>query len=133
MLIVSTESERKTPLLPHLDRARQAERAVADLLTDSGFEIVGTNLRLGYLELDVVARRRDLIVVVEVRARGHGAWTTGFGSIDHAKRRRIRWAAERLWRKRYRSDPSVSRLRIDAAAVLFNESGMSICYCEGAF
>jgi putative endonuclease len=115
------------------DRARRAESAVVDLLVRAGFHIVARNLHLGHLELDVVARCRELVVVVEVRARSRGGWVTGFGSIDAHKRRRVRQAAERLWRKRYRRDPSVTRLRIDAAAVLFDESGMTITYCKGAF
>jgi putative endonuclease len=115
------------------DRGRRAEAAVAQLLARSGFDIVATNLRLGYLELDVVARRADLVVVVEVRARGSGALTTGFGSIDHAKRRHVRQAADRLWRRRYRHDSSVTRLRIDAAAVVFDGAEVTIHYCSGAF
>lgn len=117
----------------HLDRARSAEKAVAELLRSEGFQIVATNLRLGRLELDVVARQGGLIVVVEVRARGVGSWTTGFGSIDHGKRERVRRAAERLWQRRYRRDSSATRLRIDAASVQFDEHGMSISYCKGAF
>lgn len=114
-------------------RAREAERAVADLLSEQGFCIVATNLQLGHLELDVVARREDLVVVVEVRARSSGGWTTAFGSITPEKRRRVRLAAHRLWRRRYRHDPSVRRLRIDAAAVTFAHDGMRIQYSPGAF
>ena len=83
------------------------------------------NLRLGKLELDVVARQGPLIVVVEVRTRGAGAWTTAFGSIDSAKRRRIRRAGERLWQRRYKNDASVERLRFDAASVSFDAEGRS--------
>jgi putative endonuclease len=114
-------------------RAALAEQAVARLLAERGFQIVATNLRLGHLEIDIVARRSDLVVVVEVRARDVASWTTGFGSITAGKRRRVREAARRLWRRRYRKDLSVSRLRLDAAAVLFGPGGMKIHYAEGAF
>lgn len=114
-------------------RAALAEQAVAQLLAERGFQVVATNLRLGHLEIDIVARRRDLVVVVEVRARDVASWTTGFGSITAGKRRRVREAARRLWRRRYRKDLSVSRLRLDAAAVLFRPGGMEIHYAEGAF
>jgi putative endonuclease len=102
-------------------------------LSERGFRIVATNLRLSYLELDVVARRDDLIVVVEVRARGTGAWTSGFGSIDGKKRYRIRLAGMRLWQRRYRADLSVKRLRFDAASVVFGPGGPEIEYVEAAF
>jgi putative endonuclease len=102
-------------------------------LSDRGFQIVATNLRLSYLEIDVVARLGELVVVVEVRSRGVGAWTSGFGSIDGKKRYRIRLAGQRLWQRRYQHDASVNRLRYDAASVVFGADGPVIEYVEAAF
>ncbi len=102
-------------------------------LAERGFQIIATNLRLQYLEIDVVARRDDLVVVVEVRARGKGAWTSPFGSIDGRKRYRIRLAGQRLWQRRYQRDPSVRRMRFDAASVRFGPEGAEIEYVEAAF
>ncbi len=104
-------------------RGSAAERAVAQHLQRLGFEIVATNLRLGRLEIDVVARDGPVIAVVEVRTRGIGAWTRGLGSVDGKKRRRIRLAGARLWQRRYRTDASVERLRFDVASVTFPEEG----------
>jgi putative endonuclease len=81
----------------------------------------------------VVARRGELVVIVEVRSRGQGAWTSGFGSIDGKKRYRIRLAGQRLWDRRYRHDLSVKRLRFDAASVVFGPHGAEIEYVEAAF
>ena len=116
------------------ERARLAEAAVAAYLEQRGFSVVAQNLRLGRLELDVVARQGTLVVIVEVRTRGPGAWTTAFGSIDSGKRRRIRRAGERLWQRRYKHDQSVERLRFDAASVSFDAAGSSqVEYVEAAF
>lgn len=121
------------PTLPPPNHGALAEAAVACYLEGEGFAVVARNLRLGSYELDVVARRQDLIVVVEVRFRSAGAWTSGFGSILPEKRRRIRRAAQRLWRLRYAKDSSVSRLRIDAAAVVLRDGHYTVTYCPGAF
>jgi len=80
-----------------------------------------------------VARLRELVVVVEVRQRGSGAWTSGFGSLDGRKRYRIRLAGQRLWQRRYRHDSSVKHLRFDAASVRFGPGGAEIEYVEAAF
>lgn len=112
---------------------REAEALVAEYLTGRGLRIEDTNLRLGALEIDIVARQGAIVVVVEVRTRGPGAWTSGFGSISATKRKRIRWAGERLWRMRYRNDPTVERMRFDAAAVSFRSDGPAIEYVEAAF
>ena len=74
-----------------------------------------------------------MIVVVEVRSRGHGAWTSAFGSLDGRKRYRIRLAGQRLWQRRYRNDLSVNRLRFDVASVVFGPEGPVVEYVEAAF
>lgn len=112
---------------------RRAELAVVAWLTDHGFAIVATNLRLGHYELDIVARNGPLVVVVEVRSRGSGALTRPFGSFDSIKRQRIRRAGERLWQRRYRNDESVERLRFDAASVTFVENVARVEYVAAAF
>jgi putative endonuclease len=111
----------------------RAESIVADYLLAEGFAIVARNLRLGRSELDIVARRADLIAVVEVRTRGATAWTSGFGSLTGAKRERIRRAGQRLWRERYQRDPSVRMLRFDAACVHFDGEHARVDYVPAAF
>jgi putative endonuclease len=110
-----------------------AELAVCRYLEQEGFQIVARNLRLGRLELDVVARKGELVVIVEVRTRSQGAWTTAFGSITRLKRERVRRAGQRLWRDRYRKDPSVERLRFDAASVVFEGETPHVEYVAAAF
>lgn len=111
----------------------RAEQAVAEYLTRSGFLIVARNLRLGRLELDIVARQGQLVVVVEVRTRGASAWTTGLSSLTWSKRQKIRRAGQRLWRQRYKHDLSVARLRFDAASVHFDGSDARVEYVVAAF
>ena len=115
-----------------MDGAR-AEAVVARFLQEQGYQIVATNLRLGHLEIDVVARSGGTIAVVEVRTRGPGAWTSAFGSINRTKRLRVRRAGERLWQRRYRHDPSVVHLRFDAAAVSFDGDEPRVEYVMAAF
>ena len=112
---------------------QRAEELVARHLEDLGFSILARNLKLGRLELDIVARRAELVVVVEVRTRGPSAWTTGLGSVSRAKQDRIRRAGQRLWRDRFKSDPSVDRLRFDAASVRFEGGEADIDYVVAAF
>lgn len=112
---------------------RAAERAVGDWLVARGFQIVALNLRVRQYELDVVARKETLVVVVEVRTRGPKAWTRSFGSMNFEKRQRIRRAGEWLWQRRYRHDSTVERLRFDAASVTFEEGGPSVEYVPAAF
>jgi putative endonuclease len=118
---------------PTLELGRRAEALVLAWLVEQGYEIVATNLRLGALEIDVVARKGPVVAVVEVRTRGKTARTTAFGSVSRTKQMRLRRAGERLWQRRYRHDASVERLRFDVAAVRLDLDPPTIEYVVAAF
>ena len=89
-------------------------------------------MRVGRLELDVVAKDGDTVVVVEVRTRGATAWQTGMESVMRTKAKRVRAAGEKLWRQRFLRDPTVNRMRFDVAVVTFDPNGVpSIEYALG--
>jgi putative endonuclease len=107
---------------------------VVSFLVAQGCEILGVNLRVGHLEVDVVARLDRTLLVVEVRSRGAGAWTSAFGSIDSKKRSRVRLAGERLWDRRFKHDPRLDHLRFDSASVTFDGEGIAqVEYVPAAF
>jgi putative endonuclease len=110
----------------------RAELAVADYLLVCGFSIFGRNIRLGPLELDIVARQGPLVAVVEVRTRGKASLQGPFESVGPAKRARLRAAVQRLWRETLAPMKSVERVRIDVAAVTFEAGVTSVEYVEGA-
>jgi len=111
---------------------RRAEDAVATYLEARGCAILARNLRLGSLEIDLVAKKGALVVVVEVRTRGAGSFTGPLGSITPKKRESLLRAAERLWRERLRSMADVERVRIDVAGVTFEGPHTRITYVPGA-
>ncbi|HEX8790684.1 MAG TPA: YraN family protein [Polyangiaceae bacterium] len=111
---------------------RLAESAVADYLVAAGYDVLARNLRLGALELDVVARRGPLVVVVEVRTRRKGSMQRAFESVTYTKRLRLKRAVRRLWREQLVKMRDVQRVRIDAAAVTFEDGQTKVEYVEGA-
>lgn len=96
---------------------RDAEDLAAGTLRSAGFDILWRNLRLGALELDIVAQRADLVVVVEVRFRGARAFDSPLASVTHRKQRRLLRAARELWRRELRHRREVRRVRLDVIAV----------------
>jgi putative endonuclease len=116
------------------DRAelgRRAEALVADYLAGQGFAIVGRNVRVGRDELDLIARRGELVVFCEVRCRSHGGFMHPAESIDRAKQLRVRRAAAR-WLSAQRLGSS--EVRFDAAAVLRSADGALVLdYFDAAF
>jgi putative endonuclease len=101
----------------------QAEAIVADHLTAQGLEVIGRNVRVGRLEIDLIARDGPVIIVVEVRTRGATSYQRALDSIGAQKRARIRAAGERLWQTRFSTDPTIDRMRFDVASVTFIPGG----------
>src|SRR6185369_14295951 len=105
---------------------RAAEQAAVDSLLRQGFGILWRNLRIGALEIDVVAKKGDLVVIVEVRTRGPGSFEKPLASISKTKVRTLLRASRALWRGRVSKMKDVRRLRIDVASVVPAESGEMI-------
>ena len=91
------------------------------------------NVRVGYLEVDLLVRDGRTLALVEVRTRGAASWTSGFGSVDGWKRTRLRRAGERLWRRRFRFDRGLDHVRFDVASVTFRDGQPLIEYVRAAF
>lgn len=114
---------------PRREIGTRAEAIVAERLRAAGYEILGTNVRAGRLELDIVAKKGTLLVVCEVRART-GAFDPA-ESIDARKQGRIRRATLHYIREQR---PGTSGTRFDAAAVVVAPDGTcAIEYYEDAF
>jgi len=113
------------------ETGQSAEELVAAHLGDDGYEIVARNVRVGRLELDIIARRGRLLVICEVRSRTTRAFGSPALTIDQKKIARIRRATAG-WLRTNR--PGTTELRFDAAAVTFDADGShELMYYERAF
>lgn len=113
---------------------RAAEQLIADRLEAAGFEVLGRNVRLGRLELDVIARRRELLVFCEVRGRAHDRFVAPAATMDPRKIARVRQAAGQ-WLRTQRQALGLGHVdvRFDVAAVIFDTPGGRVEYYEGAY
>jgi putative endonuclease len=109
---------------------RAAETLIADRLTADGFTLLGRNVRVGRLELDLIAQRSGLIVFCEVRARAHDRFVAPAATMDPRKVARVKAAAAQ-WLRLHR--PARLDVRFDVAAVVFDVPGGRIEYYEGAY
>ncbi len=110
---------------------RRAEALACAHLEREGFAIVGRNVRVGRLELDVIARRGSLVVFCEVRSRRSDRLMTPAQSIDRRKVARVRQAAARWLREA--SLVGAAQVRFDAASVVFDRPEGRLNYLPGAF
>jgi putative endonuclease len=110
----------------------RAEYLAAAHLEHEGFRVLWRNVRIGPLEIDLVAKKDDLVILVEVRSRGASAFEGPLASIGWSKRRMLLRAARGLWRGRLKKMPEVQRVRIDVIAITPGSDGPRIEWIRGA-
>jgi len=98
-------------------RGRRAEDLAAEFLAAAGCEILARNYRRRLGELDIVARRADVLVVAEVRTRASHAYGGAAASVTHAKRRRIARTAASLLQQR----ADLARLPVRFDVIVVND------------
>ena len=110
---------------------RRAERRAERHLRRRGLVTLARNFRKPFGEIDLIMREGAVLVFVEVRLRGPGAWTDGAASVDPAKQRRLARAAEAYLAKhpRYASDVS----RFDVVSMSGTNFGANIVWITDAF
>ena len=112
---------------------RSAEDLAATHLVEDGFRILWRNVRIGPLEVDLVAKRDDLVIIVEVRSRGPSAFEGPLASVGWNKRRMLLRAARGLWRGRLKKMSDVQRVRIDVIAITSRpRQGACVEWIKGA-
>ncbi|GAT73009.1 YraN family protein [Microbacterium hydrocarbonoxydans] len=92
------------------------ERAVRHL-TAQGYEILDRNWRCPQGEIDIVARRGGMLVVIEVKTRRTAAFGHPFEAVDGRKRRRL-WQLAQAW---IATNPHLANgrmLRLDAIGII---------------
>src|SRR5579883_3361487 len=105
----SADPERQAALRTGLS----AESRAAALLSAKGFRILARRWKSPVGEIDIVARRRTLLVFVEVKARNH--FDTAAESVTPRQRQRIAAAAE-AWLASYPNE-RITDIRFDAVLV----------------
>jgi putative endonuclease len=73
----------------HLEVGRRGEELARGLLKKHGYKIVDTNVRGYYGEIDIVAKKKDCHIFVEVRTRTGDAYGTPEESITPRKRDKL--------------------------------------------
>lgn len=98
------------------------------------------NLRVGLLEIDLVALHGGTLLVVEVRARAEGGVVDAAETVDARKAARVREAARRWLASApgaFGVDPprAPGGVRFDVAAVVYPRGGgvPALRYYDGAF
>lgn len=65
------------------------EQAAADYLLEKGYELLARNWHCRWGELDLVARKEEILAFVEVKTRKPGAMVSPLEAVNRTKRRKL--------------------------------------------
>ena len=113
-------------------RGELGERIASAFLAVKGYEILRNNLRFARREIDILARRGDVLVAVEVKLRVGTQFGTAAEAVDQRKLGRIRIVLQQALRDVARP---ATRPRIDVVAIDIAEDlgSMVVNHIEGVY
>ena len=101
----------------------RGEQLAADHLVRAGWTVLHRNFRLGKKEIDLVARRGEVVAFVEVKTRAGLGYGHPLEAITAKKRREIHQVAA-AWMERHGKPDDV--YRFDAVAILLPSGGEAV-------
>ena len=72
----------------------EAEKAAAAFLKKQGFHVLELNWKTNYCEIDIIARKNNVLYFVEVKHRSSDRQGSGFDYITPKKQQQMTFAAE---------------------------------------
>ena len=120
----------KTPTTAsHLLLGQQGEEMAAKMYQEKGFEIVQRNFRSGKAEIDLIVKKGNLMIFVEVKTRTSVAFGMPEEDVTSRKAKLIVNAAEQ-----YTYDHNwQSNVRFDIVAIIITRDNTEITHFEDAF
>ncbi len=114
----------------HNDLGKEAEQLAADWLREKGYEILHTNWRYKYHEIDIVAKKGRKLHIVEVKARHHSRYGPPETSVSKKKFNYLKRATHEF----LFLNPEFRHLQYDILAItLFNYRDPEFFLLEDVF
>ncbi len=72
---------------------REGEARAAEYLRKKRYELIGANYHCPFGEIDLIAKKREMVVFVEVKLRKNDRFLSGADAVTFSKREKLRRAA----------------------------------------
>ncbi|MEG0928225.1 YraN family protein [Chryseobacterium sp.] len=102
----------------HNDFGKKAEDMAADYLQKNGYKVIARNFRFQKAEIDIIAEKEDLIIIVEVKARSTDAFMLPQEAVTRTKIKSIVTAANHYLEETEKQN----EVRFDIISVLPDEN-----------
>ncbi|QQS49837.1 MAG: YraN family protein [Bacteroidota bacterium] len=113
----------------HNQLGKEGEALAADYLIRNGYILLDTNWKFQKNEIDIVASKDGLVVIVEVKSRQTSRHGDPAEAITIAKQKRLIEAADHyLEHLAYAAE-----VRFDVISIVFGENGAELTHIKEAF
>lgn len=113
----------------HNEFGKEGERIGVEFLKGKGYSILRTNYRYLKSEIDIIARKDDILAIVEVRARSNDRIMPIADTISARKIKLLVMGADH-----FASEHALNlEVRFDVITILKNAKTFKIEHLEGAF
>jgi len=114
----------------HLETGKKGEQIAADFLRKKGYEILEMNWRHRRAEVDIIAKKAEIVIFVEVKTRTDDAFGNPASFVNAKKERFLANAANAYMEKIGHYD----EIRFDIIGiVIWSSERMEIQHFEDAF
>ena len=113
----------------HNDFGKEAEQEAVNYLIKEEYDILARNYRFLQAEVDIIARKKDILAIVEVKARS----STAYGEPQaFVSKKKIKLMAEAANHYVIKNDLDVE-VRFDIISIVKNSREFSLQHLEDAF
>lgn len=114
----------------HNDFGKEAEIYAGEYLRGKGYQLITKNYRFQKAEIDLIAKKNQTLIVIEVKARREGSLVEPQSAVDKKKIRLILSATEHFL-EHY---PDEVEVRFDIISIYKNSNGeFELQHIEDAF
>lgn len=114
----------------HNELGMTGEAVAVDYLLNNGYEIVDRNWRSGHKEIDIIAAKNGMLVIVEVKTRKNSQYGNPEDAVTDRKIRRIVTATDAYLRLKMID----MQVRFDVITILIKDNSvLSIEHIKDAF
>ena len=112
-----------------IKKGKEGEALAAEFLTARGFEIIARNYRYKRLEIDLIVKKNNWLIFVEVKMRSSNAFGNPEDFVDYKKIKNITSGAEQ-----YTHDKNwQGNIRFDIISIREQDGNKEIVHIEDAF
>lgn len=116
-------------ILNHIEIGKKGEFIASQFLLKKGYEILKTRWTYKHKEIDIIAKKNDILVVVEVKTRCNDKYTQPEAAVDVKKQRFLSEAVEAF----IKDFTDFIEVRFDIISIVLKQDEYTIHHIENAF